>query len=132
VLRRARKAETPKRSEAAPAQPAQPTKDVAPPVLSVAALKVRASADHFVKVRQLIRDLVDKLRADALAEADENRPEPLLALLRAADAHANERYKKDRDAEAVRETFKVFDFDGTGMVMRADIYKELALCNPPL
>jgi len=53
-------------------------------------------------------------------------------LLRAADAHANERYKKDRDAEAVRETFKVFDFDGTGMVMRADIYKELALCNPPL
>jgi len=53
-------------------------------------------------------------------------------LLRAADAHANERYKRERDAEAVWDTFKVFDFDGTGMVMRADIYKELALCNPPL
>jgi Ca2+-binding EF-hand superfamily protein len=64
--------------------------------------------------------------------ASEKEKFSAVELLRAADAHANERYKRDRDAEAVWDTFKVFDFDGTGMVMRADIYKELALCNPPL
>jgi chromosome segregation ATPase len=40
------------------------------PVLSAAALKVQVSADHFVKVRGLIKDLIAKLKADAEAEAE--------------------------------------------------------------
>jgi len=39
-------------------------------VLSAASLKVTVSIDHFVKVRQIIKDLVDRLEADASAEAD--------------------------------------------------------------
>mmetsp|Transcript_30882 Transcript_30882/g.83671 ORF Transcript_30882/g.83671 Transcript_30882/m.83671 type:complete len:704 (-) Transcript_30882:97-2208(-) len=39
------------------------------PVLSVAALRVRASEDHFEKVRSIIKDLVSKLEAQASAEA---------------------------------------------------------------
>lgn len=38
-------------------------------VLSVAALKVLQDEDHFVKVRQIIKDLMAKLEADATAEA---------------------------------------------------------------
>jgi len=38
------------------------------PILSAAALKVSVSKDHFVKVRQIIKDLVDRLEADATAE----------------------------------------------------------------
>jgi len=37
--------------------------------LSALAVKVRASEDHFVKVREIIKDLVAKLEADAKAEA---------------------------------------------------------------
>merc|ERR1719456_866170 len=40
------------------------------PVLSAVALKVKLSADHFVKVRGLIKDLIAKLKADAEAEAE--------------------------------------------------------------
>merc|ERR1719199_34447 len=40
------------------------------PVLLAAASRTQASADHFVKVRQIIKDLVSKLEADAAAEAD--------------------------------------------------------------
>jgi len=36
--------------------------------LSVAALKVLSMQDHFVRVRQIINDLMDKLEADATAE----------------------------------------------------------------
>merc|ERR1712228_88889 len=36
--------------------------------LSVAALKVLTMQDHFVRVRQIINDLMDKLEADASAE----------------------------------------------------------------
>lgn len=39
------------------------------PVLSVAALKVRAAEDHFVKVRQIIKDLLQRLSDQATAEA---------------------------------------------------------------
>eukprot|EP00443_Scrippsiella_acuminata_P020894 CAMPEP_0115205344 /NCGR_PEP_ID=MMETSP0270-20121206/19639_1 /TAXON_ID=71861 /ORGANISM="Scrippsiella trochoidea, Strain CCMP3099" /LENGTH=733 /DNA_ID=CAMNT_0002618877 /DNA_START=62 /DNA_END=2263 /DNA_ORIENTATION=+ len=38
------------------------------PILSAAALKVSVSGDHFVKVRQIIKDLVERLEADARAE----------------------------------------------------------------
>jgi outer membrane murein-binding lipoprotein Lpp len=38
-------------------------------LLESAAIRVDASADHFVKVRQIIKDLVSKLEADAEAEA---------------------------------------------------------------
>merc|ERR1712032_1067768 len=39
------------------------------PLLSVAALKVRAAEDHFVKVRQIIKDLISQLEDQATAEA---------------------------------------------------------------
>jgi predicted nucleic acid-binding Zn-ribbon protein len=39
------------------------------PVLSVTAMKVKLLADHFVKVRGIIKDLIEKLEADAEAEA---------------------------------------------------------------
>jgi hypothetical protein len=39
------------------------------PALSALALKVRVSEDHFVKVRQIIKDLVAKLESDKMAEA---------------------------------------------------------------
>merc|ERR1719199_476438 len=39
-------------------------------VLLAAAVRTQASEDHFVKVRQIIKDLVSKLEADAAAEAD--------------------------------------------------------------
>jgi len=39
------------------------------PLLSVAALKVRAADDHFVKVRQIIKDLISQLEDQATAEA---------------------------------------------------------------
>eukprot|EP00928_Gymnodinium_smaydae_P007388 TRINITY_DN1265_c0_g1_i1.p1 TRINITY_DN1265_c0_g1~~TRINITY_DN1265_c0_g1_i1.p1 ORF type:complete len:685 (-),score=197.48 TRINITY_DN1265_c0_g1_i1:62-2116(-) len=39
------------------------------PILSAVALKARVSEDHFVKVRQLIKDLVAKLEADKMNEA---------------------------------------------------------------
>jgi len=38
------------------------------PLLSLAALKVLSAEDHFVKVRQIIVDLMDKLEADQTAE----------------------------------------------------------------
>jgi uncharacterized protein YlxW (UPF0749 family) len=38
-------------------------------ILAAAAIRADASADHFVKVRQIIKDLVSKLEADAEAEA---------------------------------------------------------------
>lgn len=39
------------------------------PLLSMAALKIRAAEDHFVKVRQIIKDLIQRLTDDASAEA---------------------------------------------------------------
>jgi len=39
--------------------------------LALAAGKADAAADHFVKVRQIFKDLVSKLEADAAAEADQ-------------------------------------------------------------
>merc|ERR1712194_154052 len=39
------------------------------PMLAMAALKVTAADDHFVKVRQIIKDLIAKLNSDADAEA---------------------------------------------------------------
>merc|ERR1719424_485392 len=39
--------------------------------LALAAGKADAAADHFVKVRQIIKDLVSKLEAEAAAEADQ-------------------------------------------------------------
>jgi predicted nucleic acid-binding Zn-ribbon protein len=38
------------------------------PVLTLAALRVRSAEDHFVKVRQIIKDLVARLEADAESE----------------------------------------------------------------
>jgi hypothetical protein len=38
---------------------------------SLAALMIRMKEDHFVKVRGMIKDLVDKLKADAAAEQDQ-------------------------------------------------------------
>lgn len=38
------------------------------PVLSVMSMKVKLSADHFVKVRGLIKDLIGRLQADAQSE----------------------------------------------------------------
>merc|ERR1719221_1573735 len=38
------------------------------PALSIVAFKVKLSTDHFVKVRTIIKDLIDRLEADALAE----------------------------------------------------------------
>jgi len=40
-------------------------------VLALAAARTDEAADHFVKVRQIIKDLVAKLEADAAAEADQ-------------------------------------------------------------
>jgi len=39
--------------------------------LASVALRIKMSEDHFVKVRGLIKDLIAKLKADALAEADQ-------------------------------------------------------------
>lgn len=39
------------------------------PILSVMSMKVKLAADHFVKVRGLIKDLIQKLEDDAEAEA---------------------------------------------------------------
>jgi predicted nucleic acid-binding Zn-ribbon protein len=39
--------------------------------LSALAVRVKVQEDHFVKVRQLIQDLIDKLEADAKAEAEQ-------------------------------------------------------------
>merc|ERR1711937_923365 len=38
---------------------------------SLAALMIRMKEDHFVKVRGMIKDLVEKLKADAAAEQDQ-------------------------------------------------------------
>mmetsp|Transcript_71409 Transcript_71409/g.165133 ORF Transcript_71409/g.165133 Transcript_71409/m.165133 type:complete len:911 (+) Transcript_71409:67-2799(+) len=39
------------------------------PVLSAAVLRVKASEDHFVKVRSIIKDIIQRLKAQAAAEA---------------------------------------------------------------
>jgi len=44
-------------------------KDLHSPVLSVTAMKVKLMADHFVKVRAIVKDLIAKLEDDAEAEA---------------------------------------------------------------
>jgi predicted nucleic acid-binding Zn-ribbon protein len=44
-------------------------KDLHSPVLSVTAMKVKLLADHFVKVRAIIKDLIAKLQEDAENEA---------------------------------------------------------------
>lgn len=44
-------------------------KSLRSPVLAMAALKVNAAEDHFVKVRQIIKDLIAKLEEDAANEA---------------------------------------------------------------
>jgi len=44
-------------------------KDLKSPILSVMSMKVKLAADHFVKVRGLIKDLIQKLEDDAEAEA---------------------------------------------------------------
>mmetsp|Transcript_40066 Transcript_40066/g.103715 ORF Transcript_40066/g.103715 Transcript_40066/m.103715 type:complete len:697 (-) Transcript_40066:151-2241(-) len=43
-------------------------RDLKSPILSMAALKISLSEDHFVKVRQIIKDLVAKLESEAEAE----------------------------------------------------------------
>merc|ERR1712048_306216 len=43
------------------------------PVLSVLSMKVKLAADHFVKVRQLIKDLVQNLEDAATAEATQKQ-----------------------------------------------------------
>merc|ERR550532_3690872 len=43
--------------------------NLASPVLSVAALKVKTSKDHFAKVRVIIKDIIDKLEDQAKNEA---------------------------------------------------------------
>jgi hypothetical protein len=48
-------------------------------------------------------------------------------LLRTADQHYDDRYRADRDAEKVAESFKVFETE-KDQILRADIYKELAKC----
>jgi len=48
-------------------------------------------------------------------------------LLRTADQHVEDRYRADRDAEKVAESFKVFEME-KDQILRADIYKELAKC----
>ena len=48
---------------------ARVAKELHSPVLSVTAMKVRLMADHFVKVRAIIKDLVAKLEDDAESEA---------------------------------------------------------------
>jgi len=45
------------------------SKRVGSPLLSATVLKVKASEDHFVKVRSLIKDLVARLEADKMNEA---------------------------------------------------------------
>ena len=44
-------------------------KELHSPVLSVTAMKVKLMADHFVKVRAIIKDLISKLEDDAESEA---------------------------------------------------------------
>jgi len=41
------------------------------PILSMTSMKVKLSADHFVKVRGLIKDLIKRLEDDAASEADQ-------------------------------------------------------------
>merc|ERR1719276_789067 len=48
---------------------AKVAKELHSPVLSVTAMKVKVMADHFVKVRAIIKDLVAKLEDDAESEA---------------------------------------------------------------
>merc|ERR1719235_2754381 len=48
---------------------AKVAKNLHSPVLSVTAMKVKLMADHFVKVRAIIKDLIQKLEDDAEAEA---------------------------------------------------------------
>lgn len=48
---------------------AKVAKELHSPVLSVTAMKVKLMADHFVKVRAIIKDLVAKLEDDAESEA---------------------------------------------------------------
>jgi len=48
---------------------AREAKALKSPVLSVMSMKVKLAADHFVKVRGLIKDLIQKLEDDAEAEA---------------------------------------------------------------
>jgi len=48
---------------------AKVAKSLHSPVLSVTAMKVKLMADHFVKVRAIIKDLISKLEDDAEAEA---------------------------------------------------------------
>jgi len=42
-------------------------------ILSTLAVRVGLAEDHFVKVRQLIKDLIEKLKADALAEQTQKK-----------------------------------------------------------
>jgi len=42
-------------------------------VLASVTMRIKMSEDHFVKVRGLIKDLIAKLKADALAEADQKK-----------------------------------------------------------
>jgi len=48
---------------------AKVAKDLHSPMLSVTAMKVKLMADHFVKVRAIIKDLIQKLEDDAESEA---------------------------------------------------------------
>merc|ERR1719461_2091567 len=48
---------------------AREAKHLQSPVLSVMSMKVKLAADHFVKVRGLIKDLIKRLQADAESEA---------------------------------------------------------------
>jgi hypothetical protein len=48
---------------------AREAKALKSPILSVMSMKVKLAADHFVKVRGLIKDLIQKLEDDAEAEA---------------------------------------------------------------
>jgi predicted nucleic acid-binding Zn-ribbon protein len=43
--------------------------DLQSPILSIMSMKVKLAADHFVKVRGLIKDLIERLENDAEAEA---------------------------------------------------------------
>jgi len=52
---------------------AQAASNLKSQVLSMAVLKIVSSEDHFVKVRQIIKDLMAKLKADALNEMTEKQ-----------------------------------------------------------
>jgi len=47
----------------------QTGRDLQSPVLSIMSMKVKLAADHFVKVRGIIKDLIERLEADAESEA---------------------------------------------------------------